>query len=131
MLTSKTPLASEMSNNTVIQECVKVLVFVKVISGVLVRSTTCKRLINSLPQLSLIALFPPETAGYQVDRTYRRTCQYIQAVSFPGYTRESIFQVRNEESLKKFITVDVGFEPTTQKKHGLSTTPFSKVLVGY
>ena len=27
--------------------------------------------------------------------------------------------------------VDVGFEPTTQKKHGLSTTPFVRVLVGF
>ena len=26
--------------------------------------------------------------------------------------------------------VDVGFEPTTQKKHGLSTTPFVKVIRG-
>ena len=27
--------------------------------------------------------------------------------------------------------VDVGFAPTTQKTHGLPTTPFVKVLVGY
>ena len=33
------------------------------------------------------------------------------------------------ESLKKFIMVGVGFEPKTQKNHGLSTTPFVKVLV--
>ena len=52
----------------------------------------------------------------------------IQAVSFPGYAGESIFQVRHGESLKKFIMVDVGFEPTTQKKHGLSTTPFVKEI---
>ena len=32
-------------------------------SGVLVRLTTCKRLTNSLPKLSLITLFPPETTG--------------------------------------------------------------------
>ena len=32
------------------------------------------------------------------------------------------------ESLKKFIMVDVGFEPTTQKTHGLSTTPVVKVF---
>ena len=30
---------------------------------VLVRLTTCKRLTNSLPKLSLITLSPPETAG--------------------------------------------------------------------
>ena len=36
----------------------------------------------------------------------------IQAVSFPGDTGESIFQVRHGESLKKLIMVDVGFEPT-------------------
>ena len=40
----------------------------------------------------------------------------IQAVSFPGDTGESIFQVRDGgASLKKFIMVDVGFEPTTPK----------------
>ena len=38
-------------------------IVVKVISGVLVRLTTCKRLTNSLPKLSLITLSPPETAG--------------------------------------------------------------------
>ena len=42
-----------------------------------------------------------------------------------------IFQVRHGESLKKFIMMDVGLEPTTQKNHGLSTTPFVKVLVVY
>ena len=36
---------------------------IMVISGVLVRLTTCKRLTNSLPKLSLITLSPPETAG--------------------------------------------------------------------
>ena len=55
----------------------------------------------------------------------------IQAVSLPGYTGESIFQVRHGENLKKFIMVDVGVEPTTQKTYGLSTTPFVEVLVGY
>ena len=39
------------------------------------------------------------------------------------YTGQSIFQVRHGESLKKFAMEGVGFEPTTQKKHGLSTTP--------
>ena len=33
--------------------------------------------------------------------------------------------------MKKFIMVDVGFEPTTQETHGLSTTPFIKELLGY
>ena len=33
------------------------------ISGVLVRLTTSKRLTKSLPELSLITPFPPETAG--------------------------------------------------------------------
>ena len=37
--------------------------FVKVISGVLVRLTTCQMLTNSLPKLSLKTLSPPETAG--------------------------------------------------------------------
>ena len=30
-----------------------------------------------------------------------------------------------------FIMVDVGFEPTTKKTHGLSTTPFVEVFVGH
>ena len=30
-----------------------------------------------------------------------------------------------------YTKVDAGFEPTTQKTHGLSTTPFVKVIVGY
>ena len=43
----------------------------------------------------------------------------IQAVSFPGDIRESVLQVRHGgESLKKFIMVDVGLEPTTQKISG-------------
>ena len=66
----------------------------------------------SLPTPSLITLFPPETVGYQVRRIYGRTCQYIQAVSFPGHTGGSIFQVRHGESLKRLVVVDVGFEPT-------------------
>ena len=40
------------------------------IRGVLVRLTTCKRLTNSLPKLSLVTLSPPETAGQQVGRIY-------------------------------------------------------------
>ena len=52
----------------------------------------------------------------------------IQAGSFPEYIGERIFQVRHGESLKKFIMVDVGFEPTTRKTHGLSTTPFVKEI---
>ena len=54
----------------------------------------------------------------------------VQAVSFPGDTGENIYQVRHGESLKKVIMVDVGIEPTTQKTHGLSTTPFVKEISG-
>ena len=43
----------------------------------------------------------------------------IQVVSFPGYTGESIFQVRHGETLKMFIMMDVGFEPTTHKTQDL------------
>ena len=77
------------------------------ISGVLVRLTTCKRLTNSLPKLSLITFFP-------LKRRDNRSAGYtsgpvnIQAVSFPGDTRESIFQVRHGESLKEFVVVDGG-----------------------
>ena len=48
----------------------------------------------------------------------RADLSIIQAVSFPGYTGESIFQVRHGESLIKFIAVDVGLEPPAQKTHG-------------
>ena len=33
--------------------------------------------------------------------------------------------------VKSILLWMVGFEPTTQKTHGLSTTPFVQVLVGY
>ena len=55
----------------------------------------------------------------------------LQAVSFPGCTGESIFQVRHGENLKKLFMVDVGLEPTTQKNMVLPTTPFVKEIVGY
>ena len=55
----------------------------------------------------------------------------IQAVSFPGDAeKESIFQVRHGESLKKFVVVDGGIQTEHSKAHGLSTTPFVKELVG-
>ena len=60
-------------------------------SGVLVRLTTCKRVTDSLPQLSLITLSPPETAGYQVGRIYGpagyiygRTCYLSKRFHFLG-----------------------------------------------
>ena len=81
----------------------KLLVNCQGFSGILVRLTTCKRFTDSIPKLSLTTIFPPETAGYQVGQTYRRTCQYIQAVSFPGYTGESIFQIRLGENLKSSL----------------------------
>ena len=62
---------------------------------------------------------------------YGLTCQYVQGVLFRGCTGESILHVRHGENLKKIIMVDVGFEPTTQYTHGLSTTPFLKVIVGW
>ena len=56
-----------------------------------------------------------------------------QAVSFPGYTGGSIFQLRRGESLKKFIIVDDGIRThdSKKKKNGLPTTPVVKELVGY
>ena len=66
--------------------------------------------------------------GYQVGRIYTGGPVNTQAASFSGYTVENIFQVRHGESLKEFIMVEVGFEPTTQKTHGLPTTPFVKVI---
>ena len=94
-----------------------------------------------------MTLFPPETAGNQVSRIYTYSlciprqiyCKggpvNIQAVSFLGDTGENIFQVRHGENLKKFSAVcnvlwTVGFEPTTQKTHGLSTTPLVMNLWG-
>ena len=50
--------------------------------------TTCKRLTNSLPKLSLITLSPPETAGYQVCRIYGRTCQCPSGFISWGYRGE-------------------------------------------
>ena len=96
------------------------------IRGVLVRLTTS----NSLPKLRLVTLFP-------LKRRDSRSAGYtggpinIQAVSFPEDTTESIFQVLHGESRQSLLLWMVGIEPTTQKTHGLSTTPFVKVLVGY
>ena len=55
----------------------------------------------------------------------------IQAVSFPGYTGERIFQVRHGESLKKFIIVDGGSRTHDPETHVLPTTPFVEILVGH
>ena len=54
----------------------------------------------------------------------------VQAVSFSGYTGESIFQVRHGECLKKLLLVDGGIQTHDPKTHGLSTTPFVKKLDG-
>ena len=62
---------------------------VKVLVGYyLVRLTTCKRLTNSLPKLSLITLSPRETAGKQVGRIYGWTCQYPSGLISWGYRGE-------------------------------------------
>ena len=107
--------------------------FVKVLVGVLVRFTTCKRLTNnSLPKLSLITLAPSETAGYQVGRIFWRICQYPSGLISWGYRGEFFSSSTWGESEKSLWLWVVGFEPTTPKKRrGLSTTPFVKVLVGY
>ena len=65
------------------------------------------------------------SAGYTADLSI------IQALSFSGHTRESIFQVRHREESKKFICVDGGDRTHDPKTHGVSTTPFVKVLVGH
>ena len=104
-------------------------VLVKVISGVLVRLTTCKRLTNSSPKLSLITLSLPE-------RRDSRSAEYTGGpVIYPSRfipwgTRKSIFQVRHGENLKSLLLWMVGIEPTTQKTHVLPTTPFVKVISG-
>ena len=61
----------------------------------------------------------------------REDLSIIQAGLFPGYTEEITFQVRHGHNLTKFIMVDVGFKPTTQKPLALPTTPFVKELVRY
>ena len=89
------------------------------VSGVLVRLTTCKRLTDTrslLPKLPYYTL-PPWNGGISGRSDIRADLSIIQAVSFPGYTGEITFQVRHGESLNKFIMADVGFEPTTQKRH--------------
>ena len=54
------------------------------------------------------------------------TAVNIQAVSFPGYTGEIIFQVRHGESLKQVYCFRwmVGFKPTARKNHVQPATPF-------
>ena len=61
-------------------------------SEVLVRSTTCKRLTNSLPKLSPITLSPPQTAGYQVGRIHGRTCPLSKPFHFLGIPGRVFFK---------------------------------------
>ena len=79
---------------------------------VLVRLTTYLQNVNhnnnSLPKLKALQQHSPtlkrldsRSAGYTGGRVS------IQAVSFPGYTGESIVQVRHGESLKEFIPIIV------------------------
>ena len=84
-----------------------------------------------MPKLSLIILFPPWNGGIAGRLDISADLSIIQAVSFSGYTGESIFHVRHGESLKTFIVVDVGFEPTTPKTNILPTTAFVMEIVGY
>ena len=44
--------------------------------------------------------------------------------SFPGDTTETISQVRNGESMKRFVVVDEGIGAHDPKTHGPSTSPF-------
>ena len=90
--------------------------------------TTCKRLTDSLHKLSLTTFSPPETAGYQVGRIHRRTCQYPSGFISLGYRGEYFSSSTWGKSEQKYFIVDVGLEPTTPKTHGLSTTPFVKVF---
>ena len=87
------------------------------------RLTTCKRLSTSLPKLSLVTLFPPETAGYQVGRIYGRTCQYPSGLISWGYRGEYFWNLDMGKVWKRLSWWMVGSEPTTQKKHGLVRTP--------
>ena len=103
---------------------------VKVISGVLVRLTTCKRLTKSLPRLSLITLSPPETAGENFGRIYGRTCHLSKPFHSLGYQGE-YFPSSTWGKSENFIIVDGGDRTYDPKTHGLSTTPFVKELVGY
>ena len=56
----------------------------------------------------------------------------IQAVSFPGYTGESIFQVRLGEKSEKVYYYGGWWDanPRLKKTMVLPTTPFAKELVG-
>ena len=79
------------------------------------------------PQLSLITLFPPETAGSR-SAGYTGGRANIHAVQFPGDTGESIFQVRHGESRNILLLMDGGIRTHDPKTHGLSTTPFVEEL---
>ena len=69
-----------------------IVVFVKEISGVLVRWTTCNWLTNGLPKLSLITLSPPETAGYQVGRIYGGPPSISKPFHFLGIPRRVFYK---------------------------------------
>ena len=102
--------------------------------GVLVRLTTCKRLAHYLPKslqafntLPLKRRDDSRSAGITGGRVN------IQAVSFPGYYEESIFQVRHGWGEgQQFIVNSGGWRIRTHgpKEHGLSTTPFCQGISG-
>ena len=95
------------------------------------RLTTCKRLTNSLPKLSLITLPPPETAGYQVGRVYGRTCQYPSDFISWGYRGEYFSSSTWGKSEGRYYCGWWDSNPRpTPKAHGLSTTPFVKKFSG-
>ena len=88
--------------------------FCQRISGVLVRLTTCERLTNSLPRLSLITLSPLKRRDSRSAGSTADLCQYPSRLISWG-TRDSIFQVRHGENLKSLLLWMVGIEPTTPK----------------
>ena len=57
----------------------------------------------------------------------RRTSVNIEAVSFPGDTKERIFLSSTWGKSERFIIVDGGDGTHDPKTRGLSTTPFVKV----
>ena len=70
--------------------------------------TTCIRLTNLLPKLSLTNNTPPpETAGYQVGRIYEQTCQYPSGFISWVY-RGEYFSSSTWGRSEKFIIVDGG-----------------------
>ena len=115
-------------------ECFSRSTWCKVIGGD-TASAPCRSDNWAGPHTKPLAGTQSAPAGLTIEQVLiRNPSKWSQIRIITGLSRPYLDNDNNGESLKKLIIHSlwmVGFEPTTQKAHCLSTTPFVKVLVGY